>query len=437
MSDDTRDALATELESLSIPARFRAFRLRAGLSQAELLRDWGSRFGSEPSKGWLSQVESGALTPSEDRRQALVELLRLSDAEASLLTESFSPESNPQVIGYTDWQAVRYWVAEYQRRTAKDSAAKLRAARVLDLLGDALREDGNFYNLYRSDLGRVRNLTDRSTEHRWLLMVEAAFMEPFAPFEPLKRRWSESRIPMLQELAGEMDLEFTSQSLECIESARHATFPRLEKGLKAGSKAMKAVALDKEIKQLDLGAASIFRAPLISQTQDPTEQLLAGAALVGTLGWNFVGGMYLTSTLEPDGTTYGQFEPGFPVVGLQRLLASSITSSPSLRKAQLAQAAKFNLPAFLVSIGRPAVNHELGKLLALLNLRHKHDRTLNFAYGFSPQRFQLTKTAVETNLQRVNQAYARRVELDDPGSAARREFKEISAAFTIYLNLMD
>lgn len=176
--------LVVELRGRLFGDRVRRLREYLDITQAAL-RD---QFPQKVSAGWLSGVENNNIDVAADRRLWLTDAFGLVGTDRELLLSEVSLGQHPETA-YAAWQAVRLEMADkfVSHSNLGDREDRARAKRARDEIRRALQEDparraGAAGNV---NVGGLTHYQTLPVVTRWMLLIEAAFMDPFAPFEPV------------------------------------------------------------------------------------------------------------------------------------------------------------------------------------------------------------------------------------------------------------
>lgn len=280
-----------QLLGVDVGERIRLIRQFRGMkTQAQLLLALKEQTGEAPSKGWLSGIESGQLQLTAEKREQLVTILELTSTDSGLLeTDADGVEASALLIRYAAWQSVRLAVGKELLRNEKDTQAKLRIRKVLNLLQDTLEANDEILRASGRSLGRLDRLGDLPEVTRVMLLIEAAYMVPFHPLQPSKGKWGDSRKEVLLQIADELGLSDYEAAIDSIDNGRRPGVIRREVMGEEGPKGH------------DRDPVGLSSAILSVGDPDGTLALIRGGNLVGALGWEFACGTFLAHQTAIDG----------------------------------------------------------------------------------------------------------------------------------------
>lgn len=361
---------------LPVGERVRELRTRLFKTQAPFRMAIKNLTKWEPSAAWLSGVENGSLPLTSERRDQVALALALHPDDWRLLDEDSSPTTTPEpLLRYAAWQSVRLALANELVRVPSKDADRARAREARDRLRDQLEADVEIYEASRKRVGQLSAFADLPDPTKWLLVIEASFMDPFLPWQPISRDWGASRKEALIAMAEELGLTSDRAQIEIIEKARKSDPVSRVK--------------DREPKRSEpeptgpLSAAESFWDP------DDRARAIRGGEVVGALGWGFVGGIYLvrpiaqralaSSTNALAQRTHWDRPVLEPWEYLQSgampsVLARGVGRDGTGRSATSAFDPKspphpYRLPAFLTRLGAPVISRDLAKLRAAYKLQ--------------------------------------------------------------------
>lgn len=282
--------LADRLQRLPFGARVRLLRTeRLGLDQEGFLAHLKT-LGYSASAGWLSGIENNKIDPTPPRRQQLADGFALVGADRDLLVSEVSVGDHAE-RSYAAWQAVRLAtcteiISAAFKYTDPLDRARARAAR--EEIKEALLQDPAIRAASGDQVGDLSRFKDLPVTTRWMLVVEAAFMDPFAPCEPFKwsrmyftdgvpKRTKIQLAPILSKLAEELALEDSDEAVKTIVRQRLSS--------------------DLPDRLPDLQAQTGLEMAFIRLGDDTgASRLVRGADPVGWLGWWTAAGAYLART---------------------------------------------------------------------------------------------------------------------------------------------
>jgi hypothetical protein len=284
------------------------------------------------SAGWLSGVENNNIEVAPDRRVLLADALGLVGSDRELLLSEESLGEHPE-NAYAAWQAVRLAFADgLAFHDQFGSEGRARALRARDKIRGALQDDPARRAGPGGLVGGLTHYQTLPVSTRWMLVVEAAFMDPFAPFEPAD--WFDKVVPtsvtekvyinlepILTRIVFELGLADVDYPVGVDVLVKKVASARQHKSY-TGRKDLRAWS-GVEAAFVDLGDES------------SSSRIVRGADEVGWLGWWTACGMYLvrnnwasgSSSLAAPGTAgtvpWAQLATG----GLSRVSATLLGGS--------------------------------------------------------------------------------------------------------------
>lgn len=411
--------------------------IRGYPQQKDLLDSWEDLTKKPaPSKTWLSLVETNQLRLSDKKRPELVEALRLTDEDADLLNET--DESVPEsLVHYVAWQAVRLEMGDRLNYRRKGDEVR-RGRRILSALREVLEGDPDIQKVVA---GRPLQLEvfrkDLTPEERWMLVIEAAYMDPFAPHEPFDSKWADDRTADLEHIGAMLDLDAPTDVFKQIEKTR-------EPGLGAWL-------MDRELKNAQLAAADVTDAY-------GHRALMSGRALVGSLGWDFACGKYLARLQEPEprdgdesSTKTGAYfewrgllgDPVPDVLLAGSLIGASVTKAflDALSDGRLARMSRradaaaelsedpsltrVDIATFLRDMGSNVARLEVSKLSTLCQVRKQVPEMFPLS-GETPSNLQV-KAQFDLLIRTLDKAEEQLKDFDREESPARKSLRTLSA----------
>jgi transcriptional regulator with XRE-family HTH domain len=362
---------------LSYGERVRDLRKLRGLRQSQLLELVAAALGEEgpPSVGWMSGIENGAFEPTATRRRALGIALGLNESEARTVlgtSENAGELASLDQQAYAAWQAVRLFAGEEHSRDRGDRLQKERGQAAVLLIREALIEDPDVYRASLKSPGTLGQFCQLPLTMRWMLVVEAAYMDPFLPLRPFRIDLTDNFTSMLERLCRELDIPYVKPVVDEVERA---------KGY---------VAWAKESLVLDKGHAPppdrIFRAAG-QLGESPSTRLIRGDLEVGTLGWWAACGLYLVTTIGTDASTAPQekalgetalrltFESGLPTavptaVAIHSGLRGRASGGRGRPAPDPGVTSDASASMFVASLGPRTLGQDLVKLTSLYQLKH-------------------------------------------------------------------
>jgi hypothetical protein len=202
------------------------------------------------------------------------------------------PGVTPALRRYAGWQSVRLALASELLRDRKlHTSERSRARAVRDRLRDCIEADQQLFEASNKRPGQLTAFVDLPDVTRWLLIIEAAFMDPFLPWQPIAMGWATADLTTLQALAEELGLSSETDELQLIEHVRRTSVKGMDWLRNVEPKSARA-----ELPGV-LSASDAYWNP-----QDDA-RVLRGGALVGALGWNFVAGAYLARSWPTSSTS--------------------------------------------------------------------------------------------------------------------------------------
>lgn len=380
----------SELQRVPFGERVRALRREKGVrSQAALLGLLEQRAGAKLSAAWLSGIESGALEPTLQRRQDLIQALDLSEDEAELLLAPEEARVAPdhELQSYAAWQSVRLVMSDELIRQRSSATERARGRAVRDRLREALTNNEEIWRASGNQVGALAPFADLPLSTRWLLALEAAYMQPFLPHQPFDEDWGHFRDVAVERIAEELGIKPSEDQLRLIAEVRTPS---------AFGRGATRWWQDQEPKAVvPIAPSSILAARELADV-DGDSRLVRGESTVGELGWWAACGRYALGDVEDEsasprsGATAGVF--ALPVaalatpwfsgtgggLGIPALVKDAI-SRERLRRADARGGAQgdYGTPAtahsravaVVAAMDRQRLKNDLAKLISAVRLR--------------------------------------------------------------------
>jgi len=419
MSTALEDDFVEELKSVPVGERLRRIRVRRDYETQDQLRvdlnNWLADRGHKGlSQGWLSGVESGQLQLTPKRRDQLAEVLNLTPEDAQLLDPEAVGVAVPYAIQrYAAWQGLRLKLAEEKTRMVRDQDVKLRCKSARNRIQDTLNDDDDLRDATDGHVERLHRIDALPLSTRWMLLIEAAYMEPFAPFVPVEPDFRSSRLSILETLVEELGIAIPGDPAPATHdpTARSGAIggPGDNRGHRMPFDDARLLLKTIETNRrhypdsgvVDRDPAGISRAFAAFVDSDEKLATLRGGGLVGALGWDAACGLFLTrievaiSGRSADGDPRREVNLKWPTYAASAvpagLLVGALTGMPTLgalvsgaaaaavvkarNKAahgierSEADAAAIDAAVLLTAVGPAILNLELGKLVTLCAIR--------------------------------------------------------------------
>lgn len=400
-------------------------------TQAPFRKAIGDVSGREPSAAWLSGIENGTLPLTADRRDDVAVALQLHRDDWELLDAEVTPTlAQDLLVRYAAWQSVRLALANELWRLPKDEAGRTRARAARDRLRDLLIADPDVYDASRKLVGQLSVFSELPEATRWILLVEAAFMDPFLPWQPCQLEWRQPRVATLKALSEELGLTVSEKLLVQAEKVRVAPIAKVAAGKAANSPAEEPA-----------GVSAAYDA-----FWDPDERVraLRGGEPVGAMGWGFAGGLYLvrhSSAPELASAAPAQHplvvdpirdtSPYLASGGLPKVLSRGFSEETARHVINPFEppltARPDRLPAFVVRLGPDVVRRELAKLGVISTLQ----RELGVGDGWRADEGVPTAEIIESQLKalagRVRSWAEERREIERDESTSLKDAKAIAS----------
>jgi hypothetical protein len=408
----TEQALSTRLDPAtaqrlrSLPLNERVRYLRAterSLTQEEFLARLAELDSDAPrSKGWVSGIESGNLNLAPRWAKTIGDALRLHDEDRWLLEPVPDGATvSPGLVRYAAWQAIRLSMADELIRSTKSTEGRTRGRGVRRLVADTLQQDDDVRHASGGRVGSLDPFTELPEVTRWMLVVEAAYCDPFLPYQPLDTKWGSGRTAMLEQVADELGLPDPASGVALIESARGSSFTAWLK--------------DHEPKAPEPDPGGVALTSLSCRVGSHRARVLRADSLVGSLGWGAACGTFLA--------------PSFRGPRAGDLPAASTAWLPEPAKDEAGTG--IDLGSLLLSLGEDTLTRSLSMLTTLVQLRE----TLDTPQTWSSSEAVPDRRSAEEWLTQAAEAVELLTSdgLNADGSPASRHSATIAAIITRYL----